>query len=105
MELQPDEEDLVEDDGDAEEQSEEAGRARLQDSGDGKSVADLLPVETIDRKESVEIWKSRNETDVIGGRIDSKLGFTSMGFNYATFQCLIMMCSGLMKTRRTVWIV
>ena len=25
----------------------------------------LLPVETLDRKESVEIWKSRNETDVI----------------------------------------
>ena len=73
MELQPDEEDLVEDDGDAEEQSEEGGRARLQDSSDGKSVADLLPVETIDRKESVEIWKSRNETDVIGGRVDSKL--------------------------------
>ena len=26
----------------------------------------FLPVETIDRKESVEIWKSKNETDVIG---------------------------------------
>ena len=25
----------------------------------------LLPAETIDRKESVELWKSRNETDVI----------------------------------------
>lgn len=73
MELQPDEEDLVEDDGDAEEQSEGGGRARLQDPGDAKSVADLLPVETIGRKESVEIWKSRNETDVIGGRLDSKL--------------------------------
>lgn len=73
MELQPDEEDLVEDDGDAEEQSEGGGRARLQDPGDAKSVADLLPVETIGRKESVEIWKSRNETDVIGGRLDNKL--------------------------------
>ena len=104
MELQPDEEDLVEDDGDAEEQSEEAGRARLQDSGDGKSVADLLPVETIDRKESVEIWKSRNETDVIGMRTVTVI-YTSMGFIYTTFQFLIMMCSGLMKTRRTVWIV
>ena len=26
----------------------------------------FLPEETLDRKESVEIWKSRNETDVIG---------------------------------------
>ena len=26
----------------------------------------FLPEETIDRKESVELWKSRNETDVIG---------------------------------------
>ena len=32
---------------------------------EGRS-ATFLPEETIDRKESVELWKSRNETDVIG---------------------------------------
>ena len=40
-----------------------------EDAQDGDSVdrADsFLPEETIDRKESVELWKSRNETDVIG---------------------------------------
>ena len=30
-----------------------------------EAVVSLLPSETLDRKESVELWKSRNETDVI----------------------------------------
>ena len=37
------------------------GVSKVERAGDS-----FLPVETIDRKESVELWKSRNETDVIG---------------------------------------
>ena len=42
----------------------------VEDTQDTDSNVDrgdsFLPEETIDRKESVELWKSRNETDVIG---------------------------------------
>ena len=42
----------------------------VEDTQDSDSNVDrgdsFLPEETIDRKESVELWKSRNETDVIG---------------------------------------
>ena len=33
----------------------------------GQQRQHFLPAETLDSKESVELWKSRNETDVIGG--------------------------------------
>ena len=35
------------------------------EEGDEEVHNVVLPAETIDRKESVELWKSRNETDVI----------------------------------------
>ena len=35
------------------------------EEGDEEAHNVVLPAETIDRKESVELWKSRNETDVI----------------------------------------
>ena len=41
-----------------------------EDVKDGQNIVEsadtLLPEETLNRKESVELWKSKNETDVIG---------------------------------------
>ena len=45
----------------------EAGEEEVKPSSSDTSV---LPSETLDRKESVELWKCSNETDVIG-----ELGF------------------------------
>ena len=56
-------------------EQEEEGEEEMEDvvpeTGDDneteteEAVVSLLPSETLDRKESVELWKSRNETDVI----------------------------------------
>ena len=43
----------------------EGGDDRPEHNNEDEDSNSLLPVETLDRKESVEIWKSRNETDVI----------------------------------------
>ena len=53
-----------------EDEDESSAVVAAVEDGDGEEVEEeahnvLLPAETIDRKESVELWKSRNETDVI----------------------------------------
>ena len=50
--------------GDAEEEGPVVGEDDEEVDEEAHNVV-LLPAETIDRKESVELWKSRNETDVI----------------------------------------
>lgn len=65
MELQTnedeEEEEVIEDETDSNEK--EDNNVETVDNNVSES---FLPEETLDRKESVEIWKSRNETDVIG---------------------------------------
>ena len=66
MELQNDEdeeedEEVIEDETDSNEK--EDNNVETVENNVSES---FLPEETLDRKESVEIWKSRNETDVIG---------------------------------------
>ena len=61
MELQTNEDEVIEDETDSNEK--EDNNVETVDNNVSES---FLPEETLDRKESVEIWKSRNETDVIG---------------------------------------
>ena len=66
MELQNDEdeeedEEVIEDETDSNEKED-----NNVETVDNNVSDSFLPEETLDRKESVEIWKSRNETDVIG---------------------------------------
>ena len=51
--------------GDGEDESGAVVDAEDDEEVDEEAHNVLLPAETIDRKESVELWKSRNETDVI----------------------------------------
>ena len=51
--------------GDGEDESGAAVAVEDDEEVDEEAHNVLLPAETIDRKESVELWKSRNETDVI----------------------------------------
>ena len=51
--------------GDGEGESGAAVAVEDDEEGDEEVHNVVLPAETIDRKESVELWKSRNETDVI----------------------------------------
>ena len=55
--------------GDGEGESGTAVAVEDDEEGDEEAHNVVLPAETIDRKESVELWKSRNETDVIGGSL------------------------------------
>ena len=66
MELQNDEdeeedEEVIEDETDSNEKDD-----NNVETVENNVSESFLPEETLDRKESVEIWKSRNETDVIG---------------------------------------
>ena len=51
--------------GDGEDESGAVAAVEDDEEVDEEAHSVLLPAETIDRKESVELWKSRNETDVI----------------------------------------
>lgn len=51
--------------GDGEDESGAVVAVEDDEEVDEEAHSVLLPAETIDRKESVELWKSRNETDVI----------------------------------------
>ena len=51
--------------GDGEDESGAVVAVEDDEEVDEEAHSVLPPAETIDRKESVELWKSRNETDVI----------------------------------------